>query len=643
MLPHRGRAGIPGLLSQPVGRSHYTDTDPTTGLCPFRPTGIGGICLCKPKREKSQLVRESFTQRPSVYVVEVEMKMQNQFDFTNRFSWSGTKGRNSSMPHDRELSEVSHLLEKDDEAAGPCSSAYIPARWVLALWSFLGFINLFTLRTDINIAILAMVNSTNSSSGPTALGDQGRPAQPAQFSWSETEQSVILSAFFYGYCSSQILGGYLSTAFGAKLVMGYSLLATSVLALLTPVATVHGYYLLVACRVGQGLGQGLAQPCMHTMWSNWAPDSEKSKLLAITFSGCQLGTVLVSWSAGIVCEQALLGGWPFVFYLYGGLGVVWSVGWLLVVHETPSSHPRISQTERKFIEDSAGRETHNEKSSQAPLGRIVRSPAFIAIIFAHFANDWGSFALTTCLPSFLQHILKYDLQENGVLSALPFLILMVTNPLSGYMADRLRTREILSTKNTRKLLNSIGLFIPSALMLAVCLCDTDRDLIVTLLTLAVGFSGFTMAGYSVNHLDIAPSHAGILYAITNTIGTTSGFIGPAIVGVLTDGRNTIYQWNIFFYLSAAIFFVGGLVFALFAEGEPQDWGGATQTHPEAGETNSSNGRKNSESHHTPAHPTIDAIRGNIQSSPSQFVYDDPESLEDRSEPSSAGAGNESHS
>ena len=56
-------------------------------------------------------------------------------------------------------------------------SIYVPARWVLALWSFLGFINLFTLRMDINIAILAMVNATNSS-------DQGgltqQPSDPPQ-------------------------------------------------------------------------------------------------------------------------------------------------------------------------------------------------------------------------------------------------------------------------------------------------------------------------------------------------------------------------------------------------------------------------------------------------------------------------------
>ncbi|GFR70643.1 vesicular glutamate transporter 1 [Elysia marginata] len=129
--------------------------------------------------------------------------------------------------------------------------------------------------------------------------------------------------------------------------------------------------------------------------------------------GCQLGTVLVTWSAGIVCEQSLGGGWPFVFYLYGGVGVAWSLGWLAVVHESPDIHPRISRAERKYIEGNVGQQSSvaNQEQGKASLGRILRSPAFIAIVFAHFAQDWGLFALTTCLPSFMQHILKYDLQE----------------------------------------------------------------------------------------------------------------------------------------------------------------------------------------------------------------------------------------
>ncbi|GFO45158.1 vesicular glutamate transporter 1 [Plakobranchus ocellatus] len=526
------------------------------------------------------LVRE---RKLSVYLVEIEMQTINKVSSVHH-SAICERGDNSAAVSSpgMDLPEYTRLIHRHngsvfsglktsvskisvfDHWSGLVSC--LPARYVLALWSFLGFINMFTLRTDMNIAILAMVNDTNSTV-QGSLQEESRDRE--KFSWSETQQSLVLSAFYYGYCSTQVLGGYLSGLVGAKLVMGYGLLSTSVLTLLTPLAAVESYYLLVACRVGQGIGQGLAQPCMHTLWSKWAPETEKSKLLAITFCGkdlfvgvytgwrqadlrivgirgrfepllrgCQLGTVLVTWASGIVCQQGLLGGWTFVFYLFGSAGVLWSIGWLMVVFESPAVHPRISPGERQYIEESRhrGDTSATPKDVKQPLWKIVLSPAFTAIVFAHFANDWGCFALTTCLPSFLHHILKYDLQENGALSSLPFLILMVTNPLSGSLADQLTAKDILSTKNTRKLLNSIGLLVPAALMLAVCLCERNRTVIVTLLTLAVGFSGFTMAGYSVNHLDIAPTYAGVLYAISNTVGTTSGFIGPAIVGALTNGK-----------------------------------------------------------------------------------------------------------
>ncbi|XP_059171321.1 sialin-like [Physella acuta] len=458
------------------------------------------------------------------------------------------------------------------------SRCYIPARYVLAAWSFLGFINMFTLRMDLNIALLAMVDNTNGSTKSSnglastaatlvnvSTNDSGK------FHWSERNQDIVLSAFFYGYCSTQILGGYLSGKFGAKNILGVGILVTSLLALVTPVAAFRSFYLLLLCRVLQGFAQGLAQPCMHTMWSRWAPEREKSLLMTFTYAGCQVGTVIATWATGYMADGDILGGWPLVFYVFGGAGVLWSLNWICLIHDRPETHPRISKEEKEYIEKSR-LSSAQLVNVRPPWLKVLRSPALLAIVAAHFANDWGCFALTTCLPSYLHHILKFNLRQNGFLSSLPYLILVFTNPLSGCLADGLRGSGMLSTKNTRKLVNSIGLFIPAILMLCVCFVDTDRNVIVALLTLAVGFSGFTMAGYSVNHLDIAPSFAGILFGVTNTIGTTTGFIGPAILGALTDGQNNKHQWIIFFYITSGIFFFGGIVFLFFAQGEPQNWG-----------------------------------------------------------------------
>ena len=55
-----------------------------------------------------------------------------------------------------------------------------------------------------------------------------------------------------------------------------------------------------------------------------------------------------------------------------------------------------------------------------------------------------------------------------------------------------------------------GLIGPASLLLAAAYFPgCNRVAVVALLTIATGLSGFTIAGHSVNHLDIAPAFAGL--------------------------------------------------------------------------------------------------------------------------------------
>ena len=55
-----------------------------------------------------------------------------------------------------------------------------------------------------------------------------------------------------------------------------------------------------------------------------------------------------------------------------------------------------------------------------------------------------------------------------------------------------------------------GLLLPAVFIVGSGYAGCDHTLAVVLLTLAVGCAGMTMAGYIVNHLDIAPKFAGLL-------------------------------------------------------------------------------------------------------------------------------------
>lgn len=71
--------------------------------------------------------------------------------------------------------------------------------------------------------------------------------------------------------------------------------------------------------------QGVAMPAMNNILSKWVPVSERSRSLALVYSGMYLGSV-----TGLAFSPFLIHkfGWPSVFYSFGSLGTVWCSVWL---------------------------------------------------------------------------------------------------------------------------------------------------------------------------------------------------------------------------------------------------------------------------------------------------------------------------
>lgn len=79
-----------------------------------------------------------------------------------------------------------------------------------------------------------------------------------------------------------------------------------------------------------------------------------------------------------------------------------------------------------------------------------------------------------------------------------------------------------------------GKIVPAIMLIGLGYVDCSKQAAaIVLLILAVSLTGFQYSGFLVNHVDIAPPYAGILFGITNSIASVTGFISPAVVGVIT--------------------------------------------------------------------------------------------------------------
>jgi MFS family permease len=76
-----------------------------------------------------------------------------------------------------------------------------------------------------------------------------------EFTWSEVEQSIILSSFFWGYLVFQVPGGRVAEVIGAKRVFGGAVLINGALSLVLPFLARTHWILLLVIRALQGLAQ----------------------------------------------------------------------------------------------------------------------------------------------------------------------------------------------------------------------------------------------------------------------------------------------------------------------------------------------------------------------------------------------------
>eukprot|EP00063_Salmo_salar_P037580 XP_014012415.1 PREDICTED: vesicular glutamate transporter 1-like isoform X2 [Salmo salar] len=422
------------------------------------------------------------------------------------------------------------IVEEKEMPVVDCTCFGLPRRYIIAILSGLGFCISFGIRCNLGVAIVSMVNNQTIYKGDKPI------LVKAQFNWEPETVGMIHGSFFWGYIVTQIPGGFICQKFAANRVFGFAIVATSCLNMLIPSAARTHIGCVILVRICQGLVEGVSYPACHGIWAKWAPPLERSRLATTAFCGSYAGAVIAMPLAGVLVQYS---GWSSVFYVYGSFGIFWYLFWILVSYESPAAHPTITEEEQKYIEEAIGMSAANATPVtkwNTPWRAFFTSMPVYAIIVANFCRSWTFYLLLISQPAYFEEVFGFEISKVGMVSALPHLVMTIIVPIGGQLADYLRTNKIMSTTNVRKMMNCGGFGMEATLLLVVGFSHT-KAVAITFLVLAVGFSGFAISGFNVNHLDIAPRYASILMGISNGVGTLSGMVCPLIVGAMTKHKD----------------------------------------------------------------------------------------------------------
>ncbi|GMS93005.1 hypothetical protein PENTCL1PPCAC_15180, partial [Pristionchus entomophagus] len=100
-------------------------------------------------------------------------------------------------------------------------------------------------------------------------------------------------------------------------------------------------------RIIMGLAEGFVAPSMGSMSGRWYPPNDRSTLTGIYHTGSQIGAALASVISAALCGSPW--GWHSIFYLFGAIGVVWTIAWVELASDSPSTNKFVSEREAKYL------------------------------------------------------------------------------------------------------------------------------------------------------------------------------------------------------------------------------------------------------------------------------------------------------
>lgn len=292
-------------------------------------------------------------------------------------------------------------------------------------------------------------------------------------------------------------------------------------------------------------------------------------------------------------------GWPSVFYLFGGIGLVWMIPWVFCI----KSHPKVPLPSDSLVarhrtspptepDDAikpidaaphhlelhtippdpvlAGSPTAeaqhiaNENSLQkraVPWKKIFKNKYTWAILVNQYCNCWGFFVLLQWLPTFYRQQFGVDLKSLGLVSIIPYCVQFSVGLMVGFVADWMVYRLKVPLVWIRKGSQTIALLGAAFFMLMAGFVASNITQGVIFITLALGINSLSNVGLSVAHFDINPEFAGVIFGLGNTAATLTGIVGVQVTGLILQWTKS---WALVFLAAAFHYVVGVIVWLALA-------------------------------------------------------------------------------
>ncbi|KAM3185943.1 hypothetical protein ACTXT7_005341 [Hymenolepis weldensis] len=251
-----------------------------------------------------------------------------------------------------------------------------------------------------------------------------------------------------------------------------------------------------------------------------------------------LTLAVLLWSLSSFLTPYFAASWHLMILFRFLLGVGEGIGLPTIFHIFSYTIP-VEERGRASFGDFEHMNSADYHIPTVPINSAVRWLDFLthrslwAIYAAHFSMNWSNYIVMQWLPTYLVRSLGATNFEL-TLTAVPYILNSVFGISAGHLADNL-VRRRWSVLRVRQLMTSVGLIGPGFLLL-IFSASSRIYLAVLLISISMGLSACNAAGHLASHSEVAPNHAGITFAVSNTLEMLFWVVGGSASLSLPDEK-----------------------------------------------------------------------------------------------------------
>lgn len=375
---------------------------------------------------------------------------------------------------------------------------------------------------------------------------QASPEIRRDLGLTDVEMGYAFGAFFLAYGIFEIPGGWLGDSIGPRRVLTRIVVMWSFFTAATGWA--RGLVSLLAARFMFGAGEAGCFPNLTKVFATWLPPEERTRAQGIMWMSARWGG---AFTPMLVVGVLSVVSWRSAFMLFGVVGVVWAFVFHWWYWDQPREHRGVNAAELALLSGSA---PQMESNGKTPWRKIFSNRSVWLLCAQYFCLSYGWHFYITWLPVYLQEARGLTIEKSAFLAGFPLFFGGLACLLTGVLTSRLAKR-LGSLATTRRLLAFTG-FMGASAMLLLSIQIENPTLAMVSMGLASFANDLTMPGSWSTCMDIGGRFAGTLSGTMNMMASFAAAIAPVVIGYILQYSNR--DWILTFWLSAAVYFLGGL-------------------------------------------------------------------------------------